>query len=155
MQWNKIGHKTRDSSIACLTCSTSISPGVLAAGRKTCSIRGRFHCWVLSLWTSILLPSPITMAVALQFLSGFYLCLGYLQSLCLILFNGQEPEASCTSLHVPTSISVHFSHLGRILCTLTRVSLSPLSMAVSAEKRLIIYTDRSNREYSSLRSTFA
>lgn len=154
MQWNKIGNKTRDSSIACLTCSTSISPGVLAAGRKTCNHQRPFSL-LSALTLNIHSPSAITMAVALQFLSGFYLCLGYLQSLCLILFNGQEPEASCTSLYVPTSISVHFSHLGRILCTLTRVSLSPLSMSVSAENRLIIYTDRSNREYSSLRSTFA
>lgn len=62
---------------------------------------------------------------------------------CLILFNGEETEAPSASLNVQAPISVHFSHPGKILCTL---NLNPLSMSVSTEKGSNIYTDRSNRE---------
>lgn len=149
---HKIGNKTQNSSVACSTCNASISPRVLTARRKTWNCQRQF---ALLLTPSIHSPSNISMAVAWQFLSGVYLCLGYLHSLCLFLFNREETEASWTSLSVSTPVLVRFSHPGEILCTLTQVGLNSLSMSVSTDKRLNIYTDRSNREYPSSRSIFA
>ena len=84
----KLEIRPMTQSIACSTCNASINPRVLAARRKTWSHQ-RWFSLPGDLTLSIHSASNISMAVALQFLSGFFLCLGYLHSLPLFLFNGE------------------------------------------------------------------
>lgn len=85
----KLEIRPMTQSIACSTCNAYISPRVLATRWKTWSHQRWFSLpGVLTL--SIRSASNITMAVALQFLSGFFLCLGYLHLLPLFLFHGES-----------------------------------------------------------------
>lgn len=116
---NKIEIKTHDSKLSLFNLNASMGLSVLADRRKTWNHLRQFSLPQL-LTVSIHSASHVTVAVALQFLSGFYLGFGCPPSRLLLLFHGEEPEMTWTGLSVATPMPGHFPHPGKILAHLLK-----------------------------------